>query len=114
MKDYKKHKLKFNPYLEELYQSDEPLIIYKVKQGYNIYTHFSKKVILTNKNISRFFKYFDKKKYKKETDMMIGFFGYEILCNLIGLKISNQKKTIFTKLYFINLRLLLRFGIILK
>ena len=100
MKDYKKHKLKFNPYLEELYQSDEPLIIYKVKQGYNIYTHFSKKVILTNKNISRFFKYFDKKKYKKETDMMIGFFGYEILCNLIGLKISNQKKNNFYKAIF--------------
>ena len=100
MKDYKKHKLKFNPYLEELYQSDEPLIIYKVKQGYNIYTHFSKKVILTNKNISRFFKYFDKKKYKKETDMIIGFFGYEILCNLIGLKITNQKKNNFYKAIF--------------
>ena len=53
MKEYKKHKFKFNPYLEKLYQSDEPLIIYKVDQGYNIYTHFSKKVILTNKNISK-------------------------------------------------------------
>ncbi len=92
MKDYKKHKFKFNPYLERLYQSDEPLIIYKVDEGYNIYTHFSKKIVLKNNNINKFFKIFDKKKYKKETDMMIGFFGYEILCNMIGLKATNQKK----------------------
>ena len=52
MKEYKKHKFKFNPYLEKLYQSDEPLIIYKVENWYNIYTHFSKKKILTNKNIN--------------------------------------------------------------
>ena len=97
MKDYKKHKFKFNPYLERLYQSDEPLIIYKVDEGYNIYTHFSKKIVLKNNNINKFFKIFDKKKYKKETDMMIGFFGYEILCNMIGLKATNQKKSNFYK-----------------
>ena len=97
MKDYKKHKFRFNPYLEKLYQSDEPLIIYKVEKGYNIYTHFSKKIILTNKNIKKFFKIFNKKKFKHETDMMIGFFGYELLCNLIGLKTSNQKKSKFYK-----------------
>ena len=97
MKDYKKHKFKFNPYLERLYQSDEPLIIYKVDEGYNIYTHFSKKIVLKNNNINKFFKIFNKKKYKKETDMMIGFFGYEILCNMIGLKATNQKKNNFYK-----------------
>ena len=97
MKDYKKHKFRFNPYLEKLYQSDEPLIIYKVDKGYNIYTHFSKKIILTNKNIEKFFKIFNKKQFKHETDMMIGFFGYELLCNLIGLKTSNQKKSKFYK-----------------
>ncbi len=97
MKDYKKHKFRFNPYLEKLYQSDEPLIIYKVNEGYNIYTHFSKKTILTNKNIKKFFKIFNKKQFKHETDMMIGFFGYELLCNLIGLKTSNQKKSKFYK-----------------
>jgi len=97
LKDYKKHKFKFNPYLERLYQSDEPLIIYKVDEGYNIYTHFSKKIVLKNNNINKFFKIFDKKKYKKETDMMIGFFGYEILCNMIGLKATNQKKNNFYK-----------------
>ena len=92
MKEFKTHKFKFNPYLERLYQSDEPLIIYKVNGGYNIYTHFSRKIVLTNNNINKFFKSFHKKKYEKETDMVIGFFGYEILCNLIGLKIINQKK----------------------
>ena len=97
MKDYKKHKFRFNPYLEKLYQSDEPLIIYKVDKGYNIYTHFSKKIILTNKNIEKFFKIFNKKQFKHETDMMIGFFGYELLCNLIGLKTSNQKRSKFYK-----------------
>ena len=97
MKDYKKHKFKFNPYLERLYESDEPLIIYKVDKGYNIYTHFSKKIILSNSNINKFFNLFNKKKYRKETDMMIGFFGYEILCNLIGVKTSKQKKNNFYK-----------------
>ena len=97
MKDYKKHKFKFNPFLEKLYQSDEPLIIYKVDQGYNIYTDFSRKIILTKKNINKFFNFFNKKKYNKETDMMIGFFGYELLCNLIGLKTSKQKKSNFYK-----------------
>ena len=97
MKDPISHKFKFNPYLESLYQSDKPLIIYKVNTGYNIYTDFSKKIILTNKNIDNFLKSFSKKKYKKETDLLIGFFGYEILCNLLNIKIKNQKKINFYK-----------------
>ena len=97
MRDYKKYKLKFNPYLDKLYNSNKSLIIYKVSNGYNIYTDFSKKVILNNNNINSFFNFFNNKKYKKETDILIGFFGYEILCNLIGLKIKNQKKINFYK-----------------
>ncbi len=97
MNDYKKHKLKFNPFLEKLYQSDKALIIYKVKNGYNIYTDFSKKIILNNNNINKFLKRFDKKKTGKETDLYIGFFGYEILCNLLNIKIKNQKKINFYK-----------------
>ena len=97
MKDYKKHKLKFNPFLERLYESDKPLIIYKVNGGYNIYTDFSKKIILTNKNINNFLNKFNKKKISKETDLFIGFFGYEILCNLLNIKIKNQKKINFYK-----------------
>ena len=97
MIDYKKQKLKFNPYLEKLYQSDKALIIYKVDGGYNIYTDFSKKIILTNLNINRFLNSFSKKKFKKETDLYLGFFGYEILCNLLNIRIKNQKKLNFYK-----------------
>jgi len=95
--EYKKQKLKFNPYLEKLYQSDKAMIIYKVNNGYNIYTDFSKKIILTNNNIYKFLNSFSKKKYKKETDLYLGFFGYEILCNLLNVKIKNQKKLNFYK-----------------
>ena len=97
MKELNSHKLKFSPYLEKLYNSDQPLIIYKVNGGYNLYTDFSKKIKLTNKNINKFFKQFSKKKFKKETDLYIGFFGYEILCNLLNIKIRNQKKLKFYK-----------------
>ena len=97
MNDYKKHKFKFNPFLEKLYQSDKSLIIYKVKNGYNIYTDFSKKIILNNNNIEKFLNKFNKKKKSKETDLYIGFFGYEILCNLLNIKIKNQKKINFYK-----------------
>ena len=97
MKELNSHKLKFSPYLEKLYNSDQPLIIYKVNGGYNLYTDFSKKIILTNNNINNFFNLFPKKKFKKETDLFIGFFGYEILCNLLNIKIKNQKKLKFYK-----------------
>jgi anthranilate/para-aminobenzoate synthase component I len=97
LKDYKKHKIKFNPFLEKLYQSDKAMIIYKVKDGYNIYTDFSKKIILNNKNVEKFLNKFNKKKRSKETDLFIGFFGYEILCNLLNIKIKNQKKVNFYK-----------------
>ena len=97
MKEFKPYKLKFSHYLEKLYQSDKPLIIYKVDKGYDIYTDFSKKITLTNNNINNFFNLFTKKKFNKETDLYIGFFGYEILCNLLNIKIKNQKKLKFYK-----------------
>ncbi len=97
MKELNQHKFKFNPYLEDLYQSDKPLIIYKVDDGYNIYTDFSKKIILTKKNIHKFLNSLEKKKYKKETDLYLGFFGYEILCNLIGINLKYKKRINFYK-----------------
>jgi len=97
LKEYKLHKFKFNHYLEKLYQSNKPLIIYKVDDGYNIYTDFSKKIILNNKNLVNFLNSCEKLKYKKETDLFIGFFGYEILNNLLDLKIKKQKKINFYK-----------------
>tara|TARA_B100000579_G_scaffold305775_1_gene255585 strand:- start:2011 stop:3225 length:1215 start_codon:yes stop_codon:yes gene_type:complete len=97
LKEHNLHKLNFNPYLEKLYNSDKPLIIYKVNNGYNIYTDFSKKILLKNKSINKFFNSLNKKKKIKETDLLIGFFGYEILCNLLSIKIKKQKKINFHK-----------------
>ena len=97
MKDYKTHKLRFSPYLEKLYQSDKPMIIYKVNRGYNIYTDFSEKIILSEKNIDKFFKKISNKIYKKETDLYIGFFGYKLLCSLLNLKLNHQKSQKFYK-----------------
>ena len=97
MKELNQHKLKFNKYLEKLYQSNKPLIIYKVDGGYNIYTDFSKKIALNENNIAKFLDSFSSKKYKKETDLYVGFFGYEILCSLLNLSLKNQKKMNFYK-----------------
>ena len=97
MRDYKKHKLKFSPYLEKLYQSDKPMIIYKFGNRYKVFTDFSKKIILNNSNINGFLNSFSNKKYKKEQDLFIGFFGYEILCNLLNIRLKNQKKNNFYK-----------------
>jgi len=97
LRDYKKHKLRFSPYLEKLYQSDKPMIIYKFGNKYKIFTDFSKKIILNNSNIKSFLRSFSNKKYKKEQDLFIGFFGYEILCNLLNIRLKNQKKNNFYK-----------------
>ena len=97
MKEHKQHKLRFNSFLEKIYQSDKPLIIYKVNNGYNIFTDFSKKIILNKNNLDNFFNNFKNKLYKKETDLLIGFFGYEILCNLLNINVKKQKKLNFYK-----------------
>ncbi len=97
MKEFSQHKFQHNKYLEKLYQSNKPLIIYKVDGGYNIYTDFSKKITLYKNNIAKFLDSFSSKKYRKETDLYVGFFGYEILCNLLNLSIKNQKKMNFYK-----------------
>ena len=73
------------------------MIIYKFGNKYKIFTDFSKKIILNNSNIKNFLSSFSNKKYKKEQDLFIGFFGYEILCNLLNIRLKNQKKTNFYK-----------------
>lgn len=89
--------MKENLYLENLYNSSKPLIIYKVKGGYDLFTDFSEKIILNKKNINQFFNKLKYKKKNKFNDLYIGFFGYEILCNLIGVKLSKQKNSLFPK-----------------
>ena len=85
-------------YLKEIARSKKPFIIYKSEKGFNLYTNFSKKIILTNKNIQNFINNVSKNKLKKKnTDLFIGFFGYEILNNLIGVKLKKQKDINFPK-----------------
>ena len=82
--------------LTEIHQLGKPYIIYKSKKGFNLYTNFSKKIILNNKNIRSFLTKKNKKK-SKDTDLFIGFFGYELLNNLIDVKIPKQKNLNFPK-----------------
>ena len=82
--------------LADIHYSGKPYIIYKSKKGFDLYTNFSKKIILNNRNVSSFLN----KKYKskkRETDLFIGFFGYELLNNLINIKIPKQKNINFPK-----------------
>ena len=82
--------------LTELHQSGKPYIIYKSQTGFDLYTDFSKKIILNNKNIKIFLSK-KKKKRIKNTDLFIGFFGYELLNNLIDIKVPKQKNLNFPK-----------------
>ena len=85
-------------YLKEIAKSNKPFIIYKSEKGFDLYTDFSKKIILTNNNIKNFINKATQFKFKKkETDIFIGFFGYEILNNLIGVKVKKQKGLKFPK-----------------
>ncbi|WP_440929975.1 chorismate-binding protein [Candidatus Pelagibacter sp.] len=84
--------------LENLIKSEQPFILYKTNAGFKLYTQFSKKIILNNKNIKGFLNNIKKKKSNfKETDLFVGFFGYEILNNLIGIKLPKQKSINFPK-----------------
>ena len=85
-------------YLKSISKSKKPFVIYKSNKGFDLYTNFSKKIILTNKNIHNFINKISKNRSKnKNTDLYIGFFGYEILNNLIGVKLPKQKGLKFPK-----------------
>ena len=82
--------------LTKIHLSGKPYIIYKSQNGFDLYTDFSKKIILNKKNIKSFLT----KKNKKQstnTDLFIGFFGYELLNNLIDIKVPKQKNFNFPK-----------------
>ena len=77
--------------LTDLHNSGKSYIIYKSNKGFDLYTDFSKKIVLNNKNIYSFINKKKIHKRYKNTDLFIGFFGYELLNNLIGVKIPKQK-----------------------
>ena len=89
-------------YLECLFNSNKPLVIYKVKNGFNVYTDLNTKVILTSKNVKNFF---EKTVYAKNPrnnffDGYVGFLSYELLCQLINVKIPKQQSNGFHKNIF--------------
>jgi para-aminobenzoate synthetase component 1 len=99
LRDFKQPKklIKKN-YLNNINNSNKPFIIYKTIKGFDLFTDFSKKITLNNKNIINFLNQKHKFKTKyKDTDLMIGFFGYELLNNLIGVKLPKQKSINFPK-----------------
>ena len=90
-------KLNKKNYLNKISNSKKPFIIYKSNKGFDLFTDFSKKIILNNQNIGDFLKRKYNLKKNKSTDLFIGFFGYELLNNLIGIKIPKQKSINFPK-----------------
>ena len=85
-------------YLDRINNSNKPFVIYKKTKGFDLYTDFSKKIILNNRNIKEFLSTkFKLKNNYKNTDLLIGFFGYELLNNLIGIKLPKQKSINFPK-----------------
>ena len=89
-------------YLNRLFESDKPLIIYKATEGFDVYTDFSDKIKINKSNIKNFLKKttFLGKKRNKYFDGYIGFFGYELCCELIGVKIPKQHSNNFFKSIF--------------
>ena len=83
--------------LAEVHESGKSYIIYKSKKGFSLYTNFSKKIILNNNNIENFLSKKNYKRKSKSTDLFIGFFGYELLNNLINIKVPRQKNINFPK-----------------
>ena len=86
-----------NNNLTEIDALGKPYVIYKTSKGFDLFTNFSKKIILNKNNISHFLIKKNIKKKSKNTDLFIGFFGYELLNNLIGIKIPKQKNINFPK-----------------
>ena len=87
-----------NKILKDINLSAKPYVIYKTSKGFDLFTDFSKKIILSNNNVNNFLKInFSNKKKIKKTDLYIGFFGYEILNYLIGIKFPKQKTNFFPK-----------------
>ena len=73
-----------------------------MNKGFDVYTDFSDKVVIHKSNLKNFIKKttLSRKKYNKFFNGYIGFFSYELCCELIGVKIPNQQSNNFYKSIF--------------
>ena len=73
-----------------------------MNKGFDVYTDFSDKVVIQKSNLKNFIKktILSRKKYNKFFNGYIGFFSYELCCELIGVKIPNQESNNFYKSIF--------------
>ena len=84
-------------YLNKIFQSNKPLIIYKTIGGYDVYTDFKEKITLNSKNFKNFLnkKTLQSKSPIKELNCYVGFFGFQLLCENIKIKTPKQQSLNF-------------------
>ncbi len=65
--------------------------------GFDVYTDFNERIVLNSKNFKRFLNTKSNKLNSKikELNCYIGFFGYELLCQNINIKLPKQKTSNF-------------------
>ena len=91
-------------YLNKIFQSNKPLIIYKTIGGFDVYTDFNQRIVLNSKNFKRFLNTKSNKLNSKikELNCYVGFFGYESI-RLIETKLQNTSKNEAHEIEDINL-----------
>ena len=84
-------------YLNKIFQSNKPLIIYKTIGGFDVYTDFNERIVLNSKNFKSFLNIKCTKPNSKikELNCYVGFFGYELLCKNIDIKLPKQQTSNF-------------------
>ena len=84
-------------YLNKIFQSNKPLIIYKTVGGYDVYTDFKEKIVLNSKNFKNFLNNKSSKPNSpiKELNCYVGFFGFQLLCENIKVKLPKQQSSNF-------------------
>lgn len=88
--------------LSVLLNSDKELIIYRNsdKNNFEIYTDFAEKVNLNIGNLDKFLNKLERFKSNKPYDCYIGFFGYELLCKNINLKVNKDNSSFPEGVFF--------------
>ena len=88
--------------LNILLNSDKDLVIYRNSDNNNfeIFTDFVEKVDLNLGNLQKFLNKLERFKSNKPYDCYIGFFGYELLCKNINLKVNKDSSSFPEGVFF--------------